>query len=238
MSDATERWLPAPDGEGFYEVSDLGEVRSLRKNLILKPSYANTGGYGLVIFYADGAKKGKYVHRLVAEAFLGPCPPGQEVRHKDNNPRNCKVSNLEYGTSGDNKRDQVRHGTHPEARKTHCDNGHEFTLENTRVDLHPDGSFKERVCRACANDATKKRRRNLAETGKRCTSEEGCDGFVWAKDLCEKHYGQQYRAANPRQRTSPAPWIPSAELPPDKLERRRALARERMRRLRERRKAA
>lgn len=54
-----------------------------------------------------------YLHRLVAAAFLGPCPDGQEVLHGDGNPANNRLDNLSYGTRTNNAADQLRHGTRP-----------------------------------------------------------------------------------------------------------------------------
>lgn len=55
-----------------------------------------------------------YVHRLVMEAFRGPCPKGIEVRHTDDNDRsNNRLSNLGYATHATNIRDKFRHGTQP-----------------------------------------------------------------------------------------------------------------------------
>jgi hypothetical protein len=51
-----------------------------------------------------------YVHRLVAEAFLGPCPPGFEARHLDGNTANNNVRNLTWGTRAENVADTDRHG--------------------------------------------------------------------------------------------------------------------------------
>lgn len=207
-----ERWLAVPRYEGTYETSNFGQVRSLHRKVphILRPSWYT--GYGVVILYRDGEREGRTVHSLVMEAFAGPCPPGMEVRHLDGDPANNRWApgsteaevranggNLIYGTSGANKDDQVRHGTHPEASRDYCDAGHEYTPENTRIDHHPDGSFKQRVCRACANDRTKERRRNLAQSEDACTSDEGCSEPVWAADLCEKHYQRDWRARNPEQ---------------------------------------
>lgn len=197
MDDAThERWSPVVDVvdfTGLYAISDQGRLRGLKSGVIHKPSYSNSGGYPLVILTKDGQRYGRYIHRLVAAAFLRPCPEGMEVRHKKPDPRNAAASNLEYGTSGDNKRDQVRDGTHPEASRTHCDNGHEFTPKNTRMVYWPDGTFRQRWCRACANDRTKERRRNLAATAPPCTHESGCTEPQWAKKLCSTHYAQQWR---------------------------------------------
>lgn len=196
----SEEWRPVVGLEGYYEVSSFGRVRSLYRNSmrIMRPSYSNTGGYPLYILTVNGVRYPRYGHHMVAEAFIGPRPEGQEVRHVyDPDPRNCARTNLAYGTSGENKIDQVRHGTHYEGSRNCCDAGHEFTAKNTRIDYWPDGSFKQRVCRACANERTKDRRRNLTEVGRPCTSEEGCNGPVWAKGLCAKHYQRQWRDAHP-----------------------------------------
>lgn len=83
------------------------------------------------------------VHRIVADAFLGPRPLGQEVCHKDGTRDNNALSNLEYGTRQKNVLDSVAHGTHVQARKTHCKRGHEFTPENTVV------KAKGRECKEC-----------------------------------------------------------------------------------------
>ncbi len=88
-----ERWLPVVGLEGTYEVSDLGNVRSLDRTIghgnrtrsafgcVLKPRIG-TSGYPQV--YLDG--KTKSVHRLVLEAFVGRCPPGMECLHGNDIP--------------------------------------------------------------------------------------------------------------------------------------------------------
>lgn len=53
---------------------------------------------------------GSLVHKLVALAFLGPCPDGQEVRHLDGDPLNNRVDNLEYGSRTENILDVYRIG--------------------------------------------------------------------------------------------------------------------------------
>lgn len=51
-----------------------------------------------------------YLHRLVLEAFIGPCPPGMEGCHKDGNPQNNHIDNLRWDTRLGNMRDMVIHG--------------------------------------------------------------------------------------------------------------------------------
>lgn len=46
---------------------------------------------------------------MVLEAFVGPCPPGQECRHLDGDPSNNRVENLAWGTHEENAGDMIRH---------------------------------------------------------------------------------------------------------------------------------
>lgn len=108
--------------EGSYEVSDLGRVRSLDRVRLGKNKLGYPQAYKLkgrilrlnrvARGYPACALAGKTIcaHRLAALAFLGPCPPGCEVRHKDGDRNNPRVSNLEYGTHADNAEDTIRHG--------------------------------------------------------------------------------------------------------------------------------
>jgi hypothetical protein len=58
-----------------------------------------------------GRKKSYLLHRVILEAFRGPCPPGMEARHLDGDPANERLLNLEWATHLDNASDKVRHGT-------------------------------------------------------------------------------------------------------------------------------
>jgi hypothetical protein len=108
-----EEWRPVE--EGVYEVSSLGCVRRAVPGQgtwvgrILKPALhgrkrpdGTIDGYWRVSVTIGGKRKWKLVHVLVALAFLGPCPPGKEVNHKDGVKTNCKWTNLEYKTSSGN----------------------------------------------------------------------------------------------------------------------------------------
>jgi hypothetical protein len=96
-----EIWKPVVGYEGLYEVSNFGRVKSIHRyhcnnEIIMKTSYRVRGGYECVILCKNNKKKSKRVHRLVAEAFI-PNPSGLPIiNHKDENPRNNRVSNLEW----------------------------------------------------------------------------------------------------------------------------------------------
>ena len=136
-------------GYGAYLVSDQGEVWSTKSKRYLKP-YADTYGHLMVRLYPGGTQM--CVHRLVAEAFIGPLPAGQQTRHLDGDPTNNTVANLAYGSPRENQLDAVRHCRNRSANKTHCPQGHEYSPENTYI--RPDRNGSGRMCRTCARAAS------------------------------------------------------------------------------------
>jgi HNH endonuclease len=77
----------------------------------------------------DGKSKIFPVHRLVAGAFLGPCPDGMETCHNDGDNWNNVLSNLRYDTHKNNMADCVSHGTH--SRGERCGKS-KLTIEDIR----------------------------------------------------------------------------------------------------------
>lgn len=107
-----EQWKECCDG--WYEVSDQGRVRRAKPcggtyvGRLLKPRPAR--GYHDVCVSIKGKHYYHGIHRLVASVFLGPCPPGMEVNHKDGVKTNNRVDNLEYVTSTENNLHALRTG--------------------------------------------------------------------------------------------------------------------------------
>ena len=115
-------WKQVKGFEGKYEVSNLGDVRSItrRFKVAIKGGEYSTTRKGRIL-RAGGSKSGhlsvvlgrgntKSVHALVLTAFVGDRPKGMDTRHKDGNPANNKLSNLHWGTRADNIRDKKWHG--------------------------------------------------------------------------------------------------------------------------------
>lgn len=90
-----EIWKDIKGYEGLYEVSNLGRVKSKRK--ILKPI---NGEYLKVGLSKNGIQKTLYIHRLVAETFLGKS--NLQVNHKDEDKHNNNIENLEFVTHREN----------------------------------------------------------------------------------------------------------------------------------------
>lgn len=121
-----EIWKDIKGYEGLYEVSNLGRVRSYyiynkRVNKkavvseleykILKPVTLKLG-YKRVILVKDKVKKRKFVHRLVADAFLPNLKDLPLVNHIDSNLSNNVVDNLEWCTAKENMEHCMKYGNY------------------------------------------------------------------------------------------------------------------------------
>lgn len=113
-------WADVVGYEGLYEVSTSGEVRSLdrldsrghqRRGKLLR-AFPNWKGYLRLHLHKDGVRKEHRIHRLVLEAFVGPCPIGNEACHNNSNPADNRLENLRWDTGSANTMDSVRLGTH------------------------------------------------------------------------------------------------------------------------------
>lgn len=160
-----EEWRPVVGYEGLYEISSLGRVWScartvtyvdgrsyLRPGAMLSPS-PNHKGYLTATLTRDKAKRVVQVHILMLETFVGPRPHKHEGAHDNGDRTDNRLANIAWKTSSQNSMDQVRHGTHPQARRTHCPHNHEYTPENT---YRTQG---RRHCRTCRRERDVIRRR-------------------------------------------------------------------------------
>jgi hypothetical protein len=110
-----EIWHPCAGFETHYEVSNLGNVRSIDRvannghnngvrklpSKVLKPALGKAG-YLLVSFCVDNVKSNHNIHRLVARAFIQNEANKPQVNHKDGNKQNNHVDNLEWVTCSEN----------------------------------------------------------------------------------------------------------------------------------------
>lgn len=100
-------WRAVVGFESLYEVSSEGQVRNSRTGHLL--SLHVNGAEGVAKYVSVGLWRNniptyKYVHRIVAEAFIPNPENKQYVNHIDCNPKNNQVSNLEWCTASENMR--------------------------------------------------------------------------------------------------------------------------------------
>lgn len=151
-----EEWRDIAGYEGYYQVSNLGRVKCLarktwngkvyfnKREMIMKPNLMAIGYY-CVTLTKDSIQTKRYIHRLVAEAFI-PNPNGLgEVDHIDANPKNNNVNNLRWVTHHDNMMHIFELGHHydgtanlhtPEARR-------KAAKKNSKTVLRSDGKIFE-----------------------------------------------------------------------------------------------
>lgn len=120
MSDdlGVEEWRAVVGATG-YEVSDHGRVRSLprvtcdgkRLRGQMRKAMLHWSGHVYVAIWINGKGRNRYIHGLVLEAFVGPCPPGEECRHLNGVANDNTLKNLAWGTHSENMRDRTPHGT-------------------------------------------------------------------------------------------------------------------------------
>lgn len=120
----------------------------------------NNRGYGVIQTGARATRKQHLVHRVSYETFVGPIPNGLVIDHLCRTPRCVRPDHLEPVTQQENTlRSPIAIAARWAAR-THCDNGHEFTSENTRI-RYREGR-PSRVCRSCAINKKRAQRKAAA----------------------------------------------------------------------------
>jgi hypothetical protein len=126
--DPAEQWLAVVGWDGFYEVSNLGRVRSLdriipvpnrwgrisqkpHRGRVVRISRVQGAQYQKIVLWRSGKQSTKLVHRLVLEAFVGPCPEGMEGCHGPGGQTDNRLVNLSWDTRAKNNgADKCRDG--------------------------------------------------------------------------------------------------------------------------------
>ena len=107
-----EEWKWVKNFEGQYQISNFGRIKSFKKEkdgYILSNQNAS-GDYLRIVLWDCLTKRRKSIsiHKLVAEHFIGECPKGYHVHHKDGNKQNNNVTNLEYIHPVDHRKETER----------------------------------------------------------------------------------------------------------------------------------
>ena len=156
-----EVWRDVVGYEGYYKVSDKGNVFSVRRvssiggrigGRIMKPT-PNTNGYLRVNLCKDGKTKSKLVHRLVLEAFVENPNNLLEVNHLDENKANNELSNLEwctreYNNNHGERTEKARQKLSKRVKAVNVETGEVLTFSST-AEAGRKGYGLGRVSEAC-----------------------------------------------------------------------------------------
>ena len=138
-----ETWKTVSGYEGLYEVSDLGQVRSLDHRARVGNGTRSVKGRILKIYRHPDRRssvnlsKGDHqatmlIHRLVLYAFVGDRPTGAEGCHGNGDAADNRLSNLRWDTHPANEQDKIRHGNNININKTHCPRAHLLVEPNLK----------------------------------------------------------------------------------------------------------
>lgn len=124
-----------------YEINRSGAVRRIDTGRI-KQAVIAPAGYLVVNLWKANKGTVLYVHRLLAEAFIGPCPPKGSVNHIDGDRLNNSLENLEYMSLRDNSQDQWAKGRGCSGER----NGHAKLSREQAQAIHSRANSGERTC--------------------------------------------------------------------------------------------
>lgn len=120
-----EKWKQIQGYEGFYEISNFGNVRSIDrvtnngkrlKGKIIKPS-KTTNGYLMTRLCRDGRAIAYQIHRLVAIHFVENPYNKPIVNHNDGDKTNNRYDNLTWSTSSENTLHAIATGLKNEEKR-------------------------------------------------------------------------------------------------------------------------
>lgn len=117
-----EIWKDIKGYEGLYQVSSKGRIKNRHGKL---RKLNNLNGYQTIYLYKNNKGKNKYVHRLVAQAFIDNYSESLEINHKDFDRNNNNVDNLECVTRYENLR---------------------YSYDNNRIPIPPPQETKAIIC--------------------------------------------------------------------------------------------
>lgn len=148
-----EIWRDILNLEGYYQVSNMGKVKSIKRTVVYKDGRnfnypevilkqrKDTNGYLQVGFNINGCKENHRVHRLVAGVFLAKNESKTAVNHIDGNKENNTFENLEWVTYQENTRKGYETGLFEKTRDIARErwNGNKLQCKPVEIRIKEDG---------------------------------------------------------------------------------------------------
>jgi hypothetical protein len=182
-----EVWADISGYDGFYKVSNLGNIKSLQRYVKCKDgsvrlfqekilSGGKAGrGYLLVTLFKGAKKRMEYVHRLVAEAFIPNVNNYPQINHKNGIKTDNRVENLEWCNNSMN----MKHAFKTGLAKTTI---YQVIEKNKKkvIQLTKDGKFVSEYNSVI--DAAKENNfnfSNIARCCRNCYGSKSYKGYIW-----------------------------------------------------------
>lgn len=150
-------WKDIIGYEGLYQVSNLGEVRSLprytTRGKVLSLYTSAQNGYVYANLCKNNIKSTKRVHKLVMMAFCGVDSARPDINHKNGRKTDNRLVNLEWCSQRDNQIHAYALGLQPPSGiKVVCLDNLKVYLNLTKAAIDAGGKFGEMVARVCRGE--------------------------------------------------------------------------------------
>lgn len=124
LPDTNLEFKPIPSLNNAYEINENGTIfrnaKTKKQLKIILDMHHSATGYYATFICLNGIVRRLMIHKLVAEAWLGPIPEGLEVDHIDRNSHNNHYTNLRYVTHSDQMKNRVLGARIIEQAKANC----------------------------------------------------------------------------------------------------------------------
>ena len=104
-----EIWKDIKGYQGLYQVSNLGRIKSIKRNIFLK-AHTNSKGYLVVSLSKNNSLSTYRIHRLVAETFIPNLENKPQVNHINGIKSDNRIDNLEWCTNSENQKHAFKNG--------------------------------------------------------------------------------------------------------------------------------
>lgn len=185
-----EIWKDIPNYEGLYQVSNLGRIKSLKReannqyckdDTILKVR-KHKNGYCFVALYKNGKSKEISIHRIVATSFLENSNNYPSINHINGNKEDNRIENLEWCSPSHNTKEAFRIGLMKPNYKVLKENSKRLSIGVLQIDKLTKKVIKEWDSMKEAEDTLKiKTHINEVISGRR----KSASGFLWRRKEVE-----------------------------------------------------